>query len=426
MDTSVILDAENSLAGSILIDGQAVYERVADLVGEGDFLSQPCRTVFVAARSLFADNKPIDPVLVLKWCEEHGEPLKRETVLQLMEVTPTTANAERHAELVRQGAKRRKLRELGQRLAEDNATPAEELAGLASIEIEEIFRQEVGNRCLTSTDQMRILFDGITARERGERNTVSSGYPNLDRQLGGGFLRGGLYIIAARPGMGKTTLALNIADNISGGVMFVSLEMPPEQLAAKRVARISKVPANRILTGANLTENEMERIAIASSGISQSGVVVNRKMGATVSEVATLAHTVKNLSAVVVDYIGLISPSDRRLSAYERTCEISGALKRLAMSLNVPVIALSQLNRAVEGREDKQPRLSDLRDSGSVEQDADAVLLLFRPDYYEGETSGSVGVGSIIQCEVAKNRHAGTGKVYFESFLAESRVEVAE
>ena len=253
---------------------------------------------------------------------------------------------------------------------------------------------------------------------------MPSGYPQLDALLGGGFLNSGLYIIAARPGMGKTTFALNIADQFDGNVLFVSLEMSTEQVTAKRLARVAGLPSSTLLMRDNLVDGEWEKVADASSKLAKSGMVVNRKMGVTVSEIGLMARSVKNLTAVVVDYLGLIR-SDVRGSRYEQVSQISADLKQLAISLDVPIIALSQLSRASEQRTDKRPSLADLRDSGAIEQDADGVLLLYRGDYYELSQDKKPGEPSLIECTLAKNRHCRTGRVFFNAYLAVNRIKEA-
>ncbi len=203
------------------------------------------------------------------------------------------------------------------------------------------------------------------------------------------------------------------------------MEMGENQLTAKRVARETGIPSNRLLLGRGISEAESEKICAATAKLSGSGLSVNRRMGATVPEIGVMARSVPNLSAVVVDYLGLIQHKGAA-SRYEVITEISGALKRLAISLNVPVIALAQLNRAAETRQDKKPCLADLRDSGAIEQDADAVLLLYRQDYYEKpEQPPKSWTSTLIECEVAKNRHAATGKVFFNGYLPVSRIAQA-
>lgn len=418
------LDAETAVVGSILIDSRA-FDAVADLLAPDAFQSELCRIIFQTAKDLAAEGTPVDPVAIGKRIRETGGQISSQTLMELMEITPTAANVTYYANLVLDGAKRRKLRELADKILADSATPTDELLSQTAGEVSSLVESAVGSRCITSNDMLHRFYDDLASREAGKKNVLPSGFPNLDKVLGGGFLRGGLYIIAARPGMGKTTVALNLADNFTGGVLFVSLEMSPEQLTAKRLARETGIPSNRLLMGKGLSDDEYIKICSASSKLSGSGLTVNRRMGATVAEIAVMARSVHNLSAVVVDYIGLIQQKGAG-SRYEAMTEISGALKRLAISLNVPIIALAQLNRAAETRNDKRPSLADLRDSGAIEQDADGVLLLYRADYYQKEKpTQNAWTPSLIECEVAKNRHAATGKTYFDGYLAVSRIAEA-
>ncbi len=251
----------------------------------------------------------------------------------------------------------------------------------------------------------------------GQDNFVPSGFPRLDVILGGGFIRSGLYIIGARPAMGKSTFALNLADGIDGNILLVSLEMSPEQLTAKRVARLTGIPAAKLLHGA-VTDEDWEKIAVANSALSEQGVFINARYDLTVQQIQLLAQSVPELRAVIVDYLGLIQPATRGGSTYENVSAISRELKRLAISLNVPVICLCQLSRSVESREDKRPRLSDLRDSGAIEQDADAVMFLYRGDYYAKDTAQ--GFPSLVELAVEKNRHGKTGTTEFNFWLDSS------
>lgn len=415
------LDAENAVAGAILIDERA-YRAVCDRLSPDSFRSELCRAIYLAAQSLSAEGKPIDPVAIAGRLRQTGTQVGFDTLTQLMEITPTAANVEFYAGVVEDNAKRRGLRRLARRILEDDVTPTDELLSGAAEEVAALVETAVGGRCVTSLDMSHAFYEDLASREAGKKNFVSSGYPKLDRVLGGGFLNGGLYILAARPGMGKTTMALNLAERFPGDVLFVTLEMGENQLMAKRLARFTGIPSSRLLLGRDLTESEYEKICIATSALSGSGFTINRRMGATVPEIGIMARSIRNLTAVVVDYLGLIqSPGSG--SRYEATTEISGALKRLAISLNVPIIALAQLNRAAETRPDKRPLLADLRDSGAVEQDADAVLLLYRKSYYDRPSSPPQCQEPIlIECQIAKNRHAATGEVYFNGFLSTSRI----
>ena len=413
--------AEQSVAGAILIDPRC-FKEITERLTEDDFTSPVCAGIFRAASALYAQRKDFDPVILQKWLADHGQSIDTSVFVEMMELVPTAANAGRYAAIVAETARRRRLKELAQTILEDEETATDALLASASAGVEKLVSQKVGGRTVSSGEMLHRFFDELREREDGKWNMVPSGYKSLDDLLGGGFLNGGLYIIAARPGMGKTTFALNIADKIEGGVLFVSLEMSENQLTAKRISSRAWVPASRLLLGKTFSDEEYGKICIASADISESGMVINRRMGATVAEVAIMAHSVQNLRAVFVDYLGLLRPENRRASRYEATTEISGALKQLAISLGVPVIALSQLNRGAEGRENKEPQLSDLRDSGSVEQDADGVLLLYREDYYQPDGSGGDSAVT-MKVTVAKNRHAGLGSVSFDAFLKYSRVE---
>lgn len=415
------LDAENAVAGSILIDSRA-YEAVCDVLTPDSFQSELCRQIFQAAQELAASGGTFDPISLSNRMRAAGYSVDNGTLAQLMDGTPTAANVEYYAGIVADQANRRELRRLAERIMEDDATPTDDILSSVAADVSMLVETSVGRRCVTSADMMRSFYDDLVAREAGRKNFVNSGFPKLDKVLGGGFLNGGLYIIAARPGMGKTTVGLNLADNFCGGVLFISLEMSTNQITAKRVARETGIPSNRLLLGSDLTEEEYVKICAATSKISESGVTVNQKMGVTVPEIAVMARSVHNLSAVIVDYLGLIQHKGAG-SRYEAITEISGALKRLAISMNVPIIALAQLNRAAETRTDKKPSLADLRDSGAIEQDADGVLLLYRNDYYQKtDKAHDCWVPSLIECEVAKNRHAATGRVFFNGYLSVSRI----
>ena len=414
------LEAETVVAGSILVEPES-YCRVAQIVTEDSFRLELPRMIFSAAKQLSAQGTPIDPIAIREWITCHGGTVDNQTLAELMDATPTAANDTLYAEILQRHAMRRQLRELAGRILESDED-TEQLIGRTASELAQLAQDQVRGCCISSLEMMTDFYRLLRARESGVRNVVQTGFRRLDQMLGGGLLRGGLYILAARPGMGKTSFALNIADQIQGGVLFVSLEMSMDQIAAKRLARISGVPSNRLLMGDRLTEAEYEKLAPATAQLSRSSVTINRKLSATVGEIGAMARSVKELSCVIVDYLGLIRGERSKASLYERITEISGALKALALSLSVPVLALAQLNRANEMRANKAPVLSDLRDSGAIEQDADGVLLLHRPDYYQTEGDRSSGwTPSPVECRIAKNRHAEVGEVYFNAYLAQNR-----
>lgn len=414
-----LFDAEVGVAGSILRDENA-YFRVAKLVGEDSFALATPRNIFRAAATLAAEGKVIEPIPIRELLAKEGITLTNETMLEYMEVTPTAANAEAYAESVQDHARRRRLIQLGEELTSSDRDTLD-LLNFAGDTLEQIRQGGQETACITSREMLSSFYETLSAREKGERNTVSSSYPRLDKILGGGFLRSGLYIVGARPGMGKTMFALNLADRMKGSVLFVSLEMSEDQITARRLARLSGVNSTRLLMGA-LDDEEYSKIGQCTSQLYKSRVVVNRRPSATVAEIGLMARSVKELSCVIVDYLGLIRADDPRANLYERTTKISGELKQLARALNVPVIALAQLSRSIEGRTNKRPVMSDLRDSGAIEQDADGVLFLYRPGYYNDENPKE-WEGSYVECSIAKNRHGSCGKVEFNAFLATSRFE---
>ena len=227
------------------------------------------------------------------------------------------------------------------------------------------------------------------------------------------MFRAGLYIIGARPGMGKTTLAINVAENIARrgkNILFISLEMSDTQIMCKRIAADTGVSYTAIMSG-RMTEEEKERTWESAKRLTERGLFVNRKAGLTVGDIGLLAQKVKGVDVVMIDYLGLIRPSNGTGSRYEDYTNISGELKQLAMKLNIPIVALSQLNRANTQRESKRPGLADLRDTGAIEQDADSVILLHREEYYKREQGEKNPDAEQIELIIAKNRHGNTGTV---------------
>lgn len=409
------ISAEAYIAGALLIDGEQVVRAIRGIISRDDFHVEPYGEIFSAANSLAEDNENIDPVSIRQRAKHTGVDLPDNLLMELMECTPTAANCVEYAHRIAEDAQTRRIKELATRVQEDTRSTSYELLATLQREMEAIRGKDFQKGLLSPSDSLRMFNEHVVNAETGHRNFVPSGFTRLDQMLGGGFLYGGLYIIGARPAVGKSTFALNLADNIQGSCLFVSLEMTPEQITAKRVSRLTGLPSIKLLSG-DVSDNDWIKIAMASSALADAGVFLNSQYDLNVSQIQILAQAIPNLRAVIVDYLGLIQPATRGASAYERVSEISRELKRTAISLNVPIICLCQLSRMVESREDKRPRLSDLRDSGSIEQDADAVMFLYRQDYYTG---GPVdGQPSFVQLEVAKNRHGRTGQVEYSFWLS--------
>lgn len=408
---------EAYIAGALLIDGTQVVPAIRGIVTREDFHVEAYGAIFAASLALAGDDEAIDPVSIQHRAKRDGVELSNDLLLELMECTPTAANAVEYAHRVAEDARTRRVKELAARIQEDAASTADELLATLQREVEAIRGSNFQRGLLTPAESLRKFNAHVVEAEEGRCNFIPSGFKKLDQILGGGFIRGGLYILGARPAVGKTSFSINLADNISGNVLFVSLEMPPEQVIAKRVSRLTGLSSAKLLSG-RVSNSDWVEIARATSALSEQGVFLNSRYDLTVQQIHLMAQTVPELKAVIIDYLGLVQPATRGGSSYENTTAVSRELKRTALSLNVPVISLCQLSRSVESRADKRPLLSDLRDSGAIEQDADAVMFLYRPDYYSGGPAD--GQPSFVQLDVAKNRHGMMGTDEFSFWMKSS------
>lgn len=412
------LDAEQSVLGSILIDSRCVTD-VIGLVQPEDFYLQQNREIFEVIYSMFNYSQPIDPVTVLDKMREAGvyHDNSRDYIMQLMEITPTAANAVRYANIVREKAMLRSLSQAGvditQMVQEQVGTPAEMLESAEK----KIYSLRKGDR-QDSLEHIGTILHKVYDRlnELAQSDSaipgLSTGLRDLDSKING-LNKGNLLLVAARPAMGKTTFALNMALNVAKKykktVAFFSLEMSREELAMRLLSSESFVDSQKMATG-KLTEDEWVKIGMASSALSQTDIRVDDNGGITVAEMNAKLRRLDNLGLVVIDYLQLMQGSGYSKGNENRVqvvSDISRSLKVMAKELGVPVICLSQLNRAAEGRSDKRPVLSDLRESGSIEQDADCVMMLYRDDYYNPNTEEK----NVAECIVAKNRHGEIGTV---------------
>lgn len=411
-----IITSENLLIGAAITNPHTARRLLEELKPE-DFTVEANREIFEAMQRIDNRGEDVDPA---KAANESG--VVRSYFYELMEIAPSgNADLEPHIAEVRKAALRRGIREVLSAADTDiiaNADPSEVIDGMTQ-QLAKLAEHAEGE--LISGENAALEF---WDRLDSGAVSVQTGFEDLDRILGGGMLNCGLYVLAARPGCGKTAISLQIADNVAkqGGVLFISLEMDSVQLTARRVSRICKIPASKFLLG-GATKEEMELACIAMKRIYDNPLYLNKTLRCGVSEIRTMARKVKNLRLVVIDYLQLIKPNMRLRSRYEQITEISGELKVLARTLGVPVLCLAQLNRGTETRADKKPMLSDLRDSGAIEQDADCVILLHRPDMYdEDEKADSVQV----KVNVAKNRHAGTGEIDMMMHLASGKFSAAD
>ena len=412
------LDAEQSVLGSILIDSRCVAD-VIGVVQPEDFYLQQNREIFEVIYSMFNYSQAIDPVTVLDKMREAGvyHDNSRDYIMQLMEITPTAANAVRYANIVREKAMLRSLSQAGVDITEmvqsQVGTPQEMLESAEK----KIYSLRKGDR-QDSLEHIGTILHKVYDRlnELAQSDSaipgLSTGLRDLDGKING-LNKGNLLLVAARPAMGKTTFALNMALNVAKKykktVAFFSLEMSREELAMRLLSSESFVDSQKMATG-KLTEEEWVKIGMASSALSQTDIRVDDNGGITVAEMNAKLRRLDNLGLVVIDYLQLMQGSGYSKGNENRVqvvSDISRSLKVMAKELGVPVVCLSQLNRAAEGRSDKRPVLSDLRESGSIEQDADCVMMLYRDDYYNPNTEEK----NVAECIVAKNRHGEIGTV---------------
>ena len=413
------LEAEQAVLGSMLIDSRCIAEVIGILRPE-DFYLQQNREIYETIYSMFNFSEVVDPVTVLDKMKERGVFTEQSTgyVMQLMEITPTAANVRSYAQIVRDKSLLRAISEAASDINEtvyQNAGSAAEILENAEKRIFALRKDSAGDSLEHIGTVLLKVFDRLTelAESGSAFPGLSTGLMDLDRKING-LNKSDLILIAARPGMGKTSLALNVALNAakkSGKtIAFFSLEMSREQLGMRLMSNESFVANQKLVTG-RLSEDEWAKIGLASSALSQTDIRVDDNPTITVAEINAKCRRLDNLALVVVDYLQLMTSSGERSSSNENrqqiVSDISRALKIMAKELNVPVICLSQLSRANESRQDKRPMLSDLRESGAIEQDADIVLFLYRDDYYHEDSQEK----NVAECIVAKNRHGETGTV---------------
>lgn len=412
------LEAEQAVLGSILIDSRCLTDIIGLLRAE-DFYLEQNQKIYETIYTMFNFSQAIDPVTVLDKMRELGyyREDSRKYIMQLMEITPTAANAVRYARIVREKAM---LRGLGDAAADISTsvysqlgTPAEILEN-AEKKIYALRKGERGDSLEHIGTTLHRVFDRLTELSQSDSAIpgLTTGLRDLDTKING-LNKSDLLLLAARPAMGKSAFVLNVGLNVAKKyrqtVAVFSLEMSREQLAMRLLAMESFVDSQKMATG-KLSEEEWEKLCMASASLSQTDIRVDDNPSITVAEMNAKCRRVENLGLVIIDYLQLMNGSgygkggDNRVTVVS---EISRSLKIMAKELNVPVLCCAQLSRGPESRTDKRPILSDLRESGAIEQDADEVMFLYRDEYYN-ENSEDKG---IAECIVAKNRHGETGTV---------------
>lgn len=416
--------AEYSLVGCVLIDARCLPAAREILPTAEAFASEPCRKAYAAACRLEDEDKGIDPVIVGR-----AAGLSNDFLMQCMDLAPTCTRAAEYAKAVLDGHQRRQLQALGEKLQTEAlcaGSTADQLLTEARSTLDDL--ASTPGRCSVKSARDSLL-DFMTFRaevQQGKRQAIRTGFPSLDRILGG-FAQGGFYVMAARPGVGKSALGIALADMMARDrrVLYVSLEMTEAELNARRVAAVSDITCTfgKLLFG-KTTEEQDAAIANACGKLYAHELQISAVSTLTVPELELQARNV-GAEVVIVDYLGLLSAEDKRLSEYDRVTQISGDLKRLAKRLGCVVLALCQLNRESVSApgQDTRPRLSQLRSSGAIEQDSDGVLLLHRPEYGKTETPREASAPQQFFVDVAKNRHGRTGTAELAWYAPVNRFE---
>jgi replicative DNA helicase len=416
------IDAEQAVLGGLMLDERA-WERIADKLGEDDFYRKDHRLIFRAIGELSNKNMPCDAVTLGEWFESNGlaELVGGSNyVVQLANSTPSAANIGAYADIVREKSVLRQLIDAGTEIAGDGFQPD----GRSSQEILEVAEQKVfhiaesGARGRKGFVAMRAAvkeaFQILHQRfeSKGSVTGLATGFADLDDKTAG-LQPSDLIIIAARPSMGKTALAVNIAEHAAlksrKAVAIFSMEMSASQLAFRLISSLGRINQQHLRTG-DIQEEEWPRVTSAITLLSDAKIFIDDTPALSPSELRARARRLKrehDLGLIVIDYLQLMQVPGNKENRATEISEISRGLKALAKELNIPVIALSQLNRSLEQRTDKRPVMSDLRESGAIEQDADLILFIYREEVYDKDSSKK-GTAEII---IGKQRNGPIGTV---------------
>ncbi|MDR1350172.1 MAG: replicative DNA helicase [Zoogloeaceae bacterium] len=427
------IEAEQSVLGGLLLDN-TVWDRLSDQIADTDFYRDEHRRIFRQISVLLGANQPADVLTVAEALEDSGESAHTGGLAYLGELannTPSAANIVRYAEIVRERATRRKLVAIADEIAAQALNPmgrdTQELLDDAEARILEI--AEKGARSNDSFIHIQPLLTQVMEhmQELSDNDNpdnvtgVRTGFADLDDKMSG-LQHDDLIVVAGRPSMGKTAFALNIAEHVAAReglpVGVFSMEMGGAQLALRMLASSARVDSQKLRT-AKLNDDEWDRIASAMNRLYSAPLYIDESGGLNPYELRSRARRLHraqgSLGLIVIDYIQLMSSARQNENRATEVSEISRAIKSLAKELKVPIIALSQLSRKVEERTDKRPLMSDLRESGAIEQDADVIIMLYRDDYYNKEKSQYPGTAEAI---IGKQRNGPTGTVRL-AFLGE-------
>jgi len=410
------LEAEQSLLGSVLIDPRCMDE-IAAIVSADDFYMPEHREIWLAMQAMYMKSKSIDVVTLIDELTKSGtytEAGGREYLKLVAETVPAAVNAKDYAKIVRDRAILRQLIEAGEDIAEAGYAGDDEAEALVEYAEGKIYRIAEGREdknFIHIRDALLQVYDRLqtlAANPEALRGTPT-GFTALDNVIVG-MGKADLVLIGARPGMGKTAFAMNIAVEAafktSKTVCVFNLEMSAEQLANRMLSSEAQIDSFKLRSG-DLHDEDWNAIAHAASRLSEAEILIDDTPGITVTGMKSKLRRVKNLGLVVVDYLQLMQGEKHQDNRVQEVADISRGLKLMAKELEVPVICCAQLSRGPENRPDKRPMLSDLRDSGAIEQDADIVMFLYRDEYYKEETVDQ----SVAEVIIAKNRHGSLDRV---------------
>ena len=409
--TPYSIEAEQAVLGAMLIDPSCVPDLIG-IIKADDFYIETHRLVYEAVAGMFNDGRAIDPVTVLDEMKAlgHKDKANRDFFIQLIDTTPTAANAKEYAAIVRGKSMLRQLQQISGEIIQMTRDEQEDPETVADLAEQKIYAVRQGREIqgfTTVGDAIREVYDHLDelAAHPGQLPGIPTGFADLDQCIGG-LNRSDLILLAARPGMGKTAIALNIAQAAaqkSGKTVVVfQLEMSREQIATRLLSSEALVDGRKLRMG-NLGDDDWQKMAGATEKLQRLSILIDENSGITVPEMKAKCRRLgRDLGLIVIDYLQLLhAPGKRIENRVQEVAEISRSLKIMAKELNVPVLCCSQLSRAPESRPDKRPVLSDLRESGSIEQDADIVMFIFREDYYNKDTDKPNAAKLII----SKNRH---------------------
>lgn len=427
------LEAEKSLIGALLLSDVA-FPNVLEQVKAEDFYEPSHVNIFKGMVALYEHHRPIDLMTLTSELKNQGTLKKVGGAPYLTELTnfvPTASHVEAYADLVAQAALRRRLIQAGTDIATaayNGNTKIEDLVGQAEKNLFEVSDKTIKSEYVALEDLLVDAYDRIEElhRNKGALRGLKTGFRDLDKKTAG-FQKGDLIIIGARPAMGKTTFAQNLAYNVATrngdkkGVLFFSMEMANAEIVDRMISDISGIDNWKIRTG-NVSDEDFARIGDALGDMNEVPLYIDDTSSMTILELRNKARRAAhdhNVGMVIVDYLQLLQGSDRYAgNRVQEVTEISRGLKTLARELEIPVVALAQLSRGVTGRDDPRPVLSDLRESGSIEQDADLVMFLHRVDYYH-MNEPDYQMTNITELILAKHRHGPVGKIelYFHPEL---------